>query len=217
MKIDDQLTGFWGRVLPKSKATRIAWGASILLSAALVLLPWLVRLDGNPHADWEQFLGRFHPLVVHLPIGLLVLVPVLEVAGRLRPALARSGGICAGAGLCELPARTHARSFCSPMAAATAGPGVTRHMAGGIALTIGVLACLLARPMWPEGSVFYLYPALLACMLPLLVWTAHQGGHSRSRQQLPDSIHAGRPQAVDLAELNGAARLLLCEANQSNL
>ncbi|MGA8729214.1 MAG: c-type cytochrome domain-containing protein [Terracidiphilus sp.] len=174
MKIDDQLTGFWGRVLPKSKATRIAWGASILLSAALVSLPWLVRLDGNPHADWEQFLGRFHPLVVHLPIGFLLLVPVLEVAGRLRPELREAAGFVLGL------------SFASCLLALTlgvllaygsgnSGPAVTRHMAGGIALTIGVLACLLVRPMWPEGSVFYLYPALLACMLPLLLWTTHQG------------------------------------------
>ena len=51
------------------------------MSVALLLLPWLVRLDGKPHADWQQFLGRFHPLVVHVPIGLIVLVPVLEIAG----------------------------------------------------------------------------------------------------------------------------------------
>ena len=123
------------------------------MSAALVLLPWLVRLDGNPHADWEQFLGRFHPLAVHLPIGFLLLVPVLEVAGRFRPALREAAGFVLGLAFAScLLALT--LGVLLAYGSGNAGPAVTRHMAGGIALTIGVLACLLARPLWPEGSVF---------------------------------------------------------------
>src|ERR1700735_1228203 len=61
--------------------------ASILAIVTLLLLPLTFKLDGKPHADWQQFLGRFHPLMVHLPIGLILLVPVLELAGRSRPAL----------------------------------------------------------------------------------------------------------------------------------
>jgi mono/diheme cytochrome c family protein len=49
-------------------------------------------------------------------------------------------------------------------------------MAGGIALTIGVLLCLLARPFGSSGAVAYAYPALLTCTLLALVWTADQGG-----------------------------------------
>jgi len=79
------LAVFADRALPKSKSTRLAWIAALALSVALVLLPWVVKLDGKPHADWEQFLGRFHPLAVHLPIGLLVLLPILEIVGKFRP------------------------------------------------------------------------------------------------------------------------------------
>ena len=46
-----------------------------------------------------------------------------------------------------------------------AGQGVTRHMWGGIALTIGVLVCLLARPCVESGTVPRVYPALLVCVL----------------------------------------------------
>jgi hypothetical protein len=49
---------------------------------------------------------------------------------------------------------------------------VARHMWGGIALTIGVLACALVREVSARGA----YPWLLACVLLLLAWTAHQGG-----------------------------------------
>jgi mono/diheme cytochrome c family protein len=57
-----------------------------------------------------------------------------------------------------------------------AGAGVTRHMWGGITLTICVLLCLLARPWWTSGSVPRVYPLMLATVLLVLVWAAHQGG-----------------------------------------
>ncbi len=56
------------------------------------MLPFAVRLNGQPHADWLQFLGRFHPLLVHLPIGMLVLLPFLEFAGTTRPGLREAAG-----------------------------------------------------------------------------------------------------------------------------
>jgi len=153
----------------------VVWIVALTLSVILIVLPWLVKLDGKPHADWQQFLGRFHPLAVHLPIGLLVLVPLLEIAGAFRPALREAAGFVMGLAFagCLLSLTL---GFLLAYGSGDAGPVVTRHMAGGIALTIGVLLCLLARPWWSSGSVVYAYPALLACSLLALVWTSDQGG-----------------------------------------
>jgi len=161
--------------MPQSKSTRALWITSSALSAILILLPWLIKLDGKPHADWQQFLGRFHPLVVHLPIGLLVLVPVLEIAGAFRPALRESATFVLGLAFvfCLLALTL---GFLLAYGSGDAGLLLTRHMAGGIALTIGVLLCLLARPWWSSGRVAFVYPVLLACTLLALVWTADQGG-----------------------------------------
>lgn len=140
-----------------------------------MLLPGLVKLDGKPHADWQQFLGRFHPLVVHLPIGLLVLVPLLEIAGAFRPVLREAAAfVLALAFAACLFALT--LGFLLAYGGGDAGLLVSRHIAGGITLTIGVLLCLLARPWWSSGNVDYVYPALLTCTLLALVWTADQGG-----------------------------------------
>src|SRR5690348_13756299 len=49
---------------------------------ALFLLVVFLPPDGNERGEWAQFIGRFHPLAVHFPIALLLLVPVLELAGR---------------------------------------------------------------------------------------------------------------------------------------
>ena len=56
------------------------------------------------------------------------------------------------------------------------GATVTRHMWGGIALCIGLIACLLARSSWLIGEQPRLYPILLCWVLLALLWTAHQGG-----------------------------------------
>jgi uncharacterized membrane protein/mono/diheme cytochrome c family protein len=169
------LGAFAGHLLPKSKSTRAAWLAALALSLALASLPWLVKLDGRPHADWQQFLGRFHPLAVHLPIGLLVLLPLLEIAGAFRPPLREAASFVLALAFAGcLFALT--LGLLLAYGSGDAGPGVTRHMSGGIALTIAVLLCLLARPWWAQGTVPRVYPALLIGMLLLLVWTAHQGG-----------------------------------------
>jgi uncharacterized membrane protein len=163
------------KLLPSKKSTRIVWGASLGLSLLLLLLPWIVRLDGHPHADWQQFLGRFHPLAVHLPIGLLVLVPLLEAAGAMRPALREAAGFVLALAFASCLFAL-SLGFLLAYGGGSSGTGVTRHLWGGIVLTIVVLICLLARPQWNAQGARYAYPALLACMLIALVWTADQGG-----------------------------------------
>jgi uncharacterized membrane protein len=148
----------------------------MLAAAALLLLPWLFRLDGKPHSDWQQFLGRFHPLVVHLPIGLILLVPLLEVAGRARPALREAAGCVLSLSIFACLAAV-ALGCLLAYGSGEKGSGVSRHMWGGIALTIVVMLCFLARPSWTlRTQVVALYPALLIAALGLLAWTAHQGG-----------------------------------------
>ena len=163
------------RMLPSKQSTRIVWGASLGLGLLLLSLPWLVRLNGHPHADWQQFIGRFHPLVVHLPIGLLVLVPLLEAAGTLRPALREAAGFVLVLAFASCLVAL-SLGFLLAYGSGNSGPGVTRHLWGGVVLTIVVLMCLLARPQWQAHASGYAYPALLVCMLMALVWTADQGG-----------------------------------------
>lgn len=205
MKGSRRFSAFANRLLPQSKSTRLAWIAALALSATLILMPWLVKLDGKPHADWQQFLGRFHPLAVHLPIGLLVLLPLLEIAGRFRPALREAAGFVLGLAFAAcLLALT--LGFLLAYGGGDAGLLVSRHMAGGIALTIGVLLCLLARPFWSSGSVAYVYPLLLTCTLLALIWTADQGGSiTHGSNYLTQYMPAGLKRIVMLGAATPAA------------
>ena len=60
----------------------------------------------------------------------------------------------------------------------TAGGALTccTSCGGGIVLTIGVFICILARPLWLSGKAPQVYPFTEACVLLLLLWTAHEGG-----------------------------------------
>lgn len=153
----------------------MAWMAALAFSVALILLPWIVKLDGVPHAQWEHFLGRFHLLALHLPIGFLLLIPVLEIAGARRPALREAAGFVLRLAFASCLLAL-ALGYMLAHGGGDTGPVLTRHMAGGITLTICALLCVLARPGWSQNAVPYVYPALLSCTSLTLVWTAHQGG-----------------------------------------
>src|SRR6202035_3465645 len=91
------MDGYFNRQIAKTSLARGKWSAVLVIAVVLLLLPFVVHLDGKPHAAWQQFLGRFHPLAVHLPIGLVVLVPLLEIAGMRKPALREAAGFVLGA------------------------------------------------------------------------------------------------------------------------
>src|SRR5215467_381442 len=66
--------GFFGQ-------TRFGFAMLAPILAATALVAFFPP-DGNERAHWIQFVGRFHPLMVHFPIALFLLVPVLEIGGR---------------------------------------------------------------------------------------------------------------------------------------
>lgn len=186
------MASLFRNVLPNSRSVRVGWLASLILSLSLLMLPVLASLDGRQHADWQQFLGRFHPLLIHFPIALILLVPLLEVMGRSRPTLREAAEFVLSLNvLASLSAVV--LGYLLAYGAGESGPVVTRHMWGGISLTILVMVSVLARPAWAAGRSRFVYPSILIVLLPLLAWTAHQGGtltHGESylTQYLPLSL-----------------------------
>jgi uncharacterized membrane protein len=151
------------------------WLFILGLSVLLVMLPFALPLDGRPHADWLQFIGRFHPLLVHLPIGTLLLLPVLELVGTTRLGLREAAGFVL---LLTLATGAIALTLGVLLAygSGVMGVTVTRHMWGGIALLVELMLCAAVRPAWASGQLHRIYPSLLALTLLTLTWTAHQGG-----------------------------------------
>ncbi len=140
-----------------------------LALAALVLLlgaGWLV--PSGP----SLFLGRFHPVVVHLPIGFLVALGAVElVALRSRSAPGAARGVLLW-GACLTSVLSVVFGLCLEREGGWDEELLDRHRWLGVA-TAG--ACLLATAArLARGRA--LYGAALAACAALVVWTGHDGG-----------------------------------------
>ena len=140
------------------------------LSAATVAAAFAFAPDGIAHGGGLRLLGRLHPLLVHFPIALLLLVPLLEILGRRRAALRETAGtvltlslfgavLSVFAGLALMRADGHE------------GATLESHLWGGVAVAVATALAWLTR-----GRSRSLYVLSLAASLSALAWAAHQGG-----------------------------------------
>ncbi len=72
--------GTHGHLRPPRRIPRGLFGLCFLSVAGLALLPLLQIGDGTNIPPFALFLGRFHPVILHVPIGLILLALVLEHA-----------------------------------------------------------------------------------------------------------------------------------------
>lgn len=151
------------------------WIGAGCVGILILLLPLFFPLDGKTHADWLQFLGRFHPLIVHLPIGLIVILPLVEFAGIRRQSFREAAGFLLQISLAACVVSI-LFGFLLAYGSGEMGTTVTRHMRGGIVLAIELMCCVALRSSWLHAGQSRLYAILLATVLITLAWTAHQGG-----------------------------------------
>jgi uncharacterized membrane protein/mono/diheme cytochrome c family protein len=143
----------------------------------LVLLLLVAPPDGTERSELLQFIGRFHPLSVHLPIALLLLVPVFEVAGRSRrfSYLLPTAGFVLGLATCAAVVAT-LLGWCLARAGGYSGPLMTQHMWGGTAVAAAALLCWNLRFSWDTARVRWVYPAVLLATVGLVAFTGYRGG-----------------------------------------
>lgn len=132
-------------------------------------------------SEWYLFLGRFHPLAVHLPIGLLMVAALFEWLGVIRPLVHLRRAVpallvcaCLGA----LVAVYH-----GVLLAAGSGvlsEAVESHMWAGVALSVAMFLLLPVRALAgriPQLAAGFSYHGLLVIALIQLMGASHLGGN----------------------------------------
>jgi hypothetical protein len=121
----------------------------------------------------DQFIGRFHPLLVHLPVGFLVLLGLLELLAT-RPRFKHLAGASRAILVATLPV-----ALVSVLTGwLLAGGGeyhgdlLFQHRWAGVAVAVGTLALLIVH----QRHQVRLYRWMLVGVLALVCWTGHQGG-----------------------------------------
>jgi len=144
----------------------------ILVVATLVAF---LPPDGNERADWLQFIGRFHPLLVHFPIALFLLVPILEIVGRsARFAYLRLSAsfVLTLAMLAAIAAAI--LGWCLARSGGYSGRLINQHMWGGVVLSFICWTCWLLGTRLRKLGVTY--AIAMALGVGFVAWTGYRGG-----------------------------------------
>jgi uncharacterized membrane protein len=155
-----------------SRTNLVRCGAGFVLVIVFAILLLEAPPDGVERGEMSQFIGRFHPLIVHLPIALVLLAAVLESAGFLRSGKhlqSFAGFVLALATATALMAVS--LGWLLARSGGYEGQLVARHMWGGVSLAAVLVFCCALR-----GRNTQSYRVALFAAVCLMLWTADQGG-----------------------------------------
>lgn len=153
----------------------------LLLSVLLAgMLPFLPLPEAGNAPAWTTFLGRFHILLLHFPVVLVLLVTALELLRWRWPRLQvdKAGALVWGLAVASCMG-TVAAGYLLYLSGDYQGDLVRAHLWGGVLLTLSVAAAAFFRflPEKKENNwSVWSYRGLLAVAAGLVLYTSHQGG-----------------------------------------
>lgn len=177
--------------------SRAALGVAACVLALLAAGLWLIDRGDPP--DLLLFVGRFHPVLVHFPIGLLLLAGLLELLAMRRGfrGLRPAAGVVLWLGAAGAVAAVTAGYLLS-LEGGYDSAVVGRHAWLGAGVALGALAAASLRPRRNprEPSLrARLYALILTATLAAVVLTGHRGaelthGAGYLTHYLPDPLRS---------------------------
>lgn len=151
----------------------------LFLAVAVLFVP-LIGTPKDPTSEMVIFLGRFHPLIIHFPIVLVLLVLIFEILKKYKILTVSKSvvGILLGAGLLSCLV-SFALGFLLYSTGEYSGDIVQQHLWGGAILTSAVALAVFCIFSYSHSNVQYFksgYMASLVLANLVLIFTSHQGG-----------------------------------------
>ena len=147
---------------------------AVLIITVLFSLALGMHFDGDEGPAWLSFVGRFHIVVLHLPIGSLLLVPVLEWLGRSSQAIKSAVNPVLLFGTISA-VLTASMGLGLAYSEGYSGSVVESHMWMGVAVSCSAILALVSHTLIDviPGFSRIAYPlTMVTCLMALLV-----GGH----------------------------------------
>jgi uncharacterized membrane protein len=167
----------------------------ITVVLGLVAMPYLVGAPkGTALPDLVRFIGRFHPLILHLPIGMLTLVLALEGIAFLTKKKANTTLPMFFAAASSVVAVLSGFLLYQGDSDWADSPMVTRHMWGGIIFSCSAVLVFVVK-FWADlrGKGIWLYRGGLFASAGIMGYASHDGG---SLTHGPDYLTKYAPPAI---------------------
>lgn len=147
--------------------------------AGLLSLPFLpLYEDAAAMPDLARMLGHFHPVVLHLPIGIFILILLQEVVDSLKGRRPEPGvGLTLGFGVLSSIAAVIAGYLLWRHGDGSYGDIGERHLWGGVVFTCGVIATAVTKA-WVGALQWtaWAYKIPLVASVGIMGFTSHDGG-----------------------------------------
>ncbi len=157
----------------KSRFPLLAFFIGLVWVAALAALWYYRPGEEDTVSQWWLFFGRFHPLIVHAPIGLLLIVPILELLGRAKGKEALRAAVPT---VLWLVALSSVAATILGYLLMTGEPDdsllMERHLWSGLAFGALAILTLMVRLRGPG----FIYSVLLIASLLVVSVAGHYGG-----------------------------------------
>ncbi len=149
-----------------------------LACLGLVVMPWLAGTpNGEAMPDLVRFIGRFHPVILHLPIGMLTLVYLLELGSILfrKPSQTSSTALFFAA-VTSVAAVFAGFLLYQGESDWAASPGATRHLWWGIGFSCVTILTFVSRSWLDRGLANPIgYRAMLGVSAIVMTMASHEG------------------------------------------